>query len=48
MYGCEYNPKFHSEKGKYSEVVFGRGWSSKEITECLRDYYEENYTKLFE
>lgn len=47
MYGVEYNPKFHAEKGKYVEVVTGRGWSSREITECLRDYYEENFDNLF-
>ncbi|WP_391559719.1 hypothetical protein [Robertmurraya sp.] len=48
MYGVEFNPKFHAEKGKYTEVVFARGWSSSEIDECLKDYYEENFENLFE
>lgn len=47
MFGVEFNPKFHAEKGEYTEVVFARGWSSREITECLRDYYNENFDNLF-
>lgn len=47
MYGCEYNPKFHSEKGKYVEVVIGRGWSSREVSDMLKPYYEENFENLF-
>lgn len=47
MYGCEYNPKFHSEKGKYVEVVIGRGWSTREVSDMLKEYYEENVSTLF-
>lgn len=48
LYGADYHPASHAAKGKYAEVVFARGWSSREITECLREYYDENYTELFE
>jgi SOS response regulatory protein OraA/RecX len=47
LYGCEYNPKFHAEKGKYHEVVFARGFSGKEITEMLKDYFDENAENIF-
>lgn len=47
MYGVEFDPKFHCDKGKYHEVVFARGWSSREISECLKAYYEENFDNLF-
>lgn len=47
MYGVEYNPSFHAEKGKYHEVVVGRGWSSREITEMLSAYFEENSENIF-
>jgi len=47
MYGCEYNPKFHAEKGEYHEVVFARGFSSREITEMLKDYFDENAENIF-
>lgn len=47
MYGVEYSPKFHSEKGKYVEVIVGRGWSSREIGEMLTEYYNENFENLF-
>lgn len=42
MYACEFNPKFHAEKGAYHEVIVGRGWSSREIDEMLKTYYAEN------
>jgi len=48
MYACEYNHGFHSEKGKYVEVVVGRGWSSREIGEMLSAYYDENSEHLWE
>lgn len=47
MYACEWNPKFHTDKGKYHEVVVGRGWSSREISEMLKTYYEENASTIF-
>lgn len=47
MYACEYNHGFHSEKGKYHEVIIGRGWSSREVGLMLREYYEENASELF-
>ena len=47
MYACEYNHGFHSEKGKYVEVIIGRGWSSREVSDMLKPYYEENYDNLF-
>lgn len=47
LFGADYHPTVHAGKGKYVDVVFARGWSSREITECLRDYYEENYDNLF-
>lgn len=31
MYACEYNHGFHSEKGRYHEIIIGRGWSSREV-----------------
>lgn len=48
MYGCDYHPVEHSGKGKYVEVVVGRGWSLREIGEMLSDYYEENSEYLWE
>lgn len=47
MYGCEYNPKFHTEKGKYHEIIIGRGWSSREVDEMIKSYYEENASTIF-
>jgi len=47
MYACEYSHGFHSEKGKYVEVIIGRGWSSREVTDMLKSYYEENFENLF-
>lgn len=47
MYACEYNHGFHSEKGKYVEVIIGRGWSSREVSDMLKTYYEENFENLF-
>lgn len=47
MYACEWNPKFHADKGKYHEVVVGCGWSSREISEMLKTYYEENASTIF-
>lgn len=32
---------------KYVEVVIGRGWSSREVSDMLKAYYEENYDNLF-
>lgn len=47
MYACEYNHGFHSEKGKYHEVIIGRGWSSREVGEMLADYHKENYEDIW-
>lgn len=47
MYGCEYNPKFHAEKGQYHEIIIGRGWSSRGVDEMIKSYYEENLENLF-
>jgi hypothetical protein len=47
VYACEYNHGFHKEKGRYVEVIVGRGWSSREIGEMLTEYYEENFENLF-
>lgn len=46
MYGVEYNPKFHSDKGGYHEIILGRGWSSREISQMLGDYYSENFDQI--
>lgn len=48
MYACEFNPKFHSEKGKYHEIIVGRGWSSREVDEMIKPYYEENASTIFD
>ena len=48
MYACEYNPKFHSDKGKYHEIIIGRGWSSREVDEMIKPYYEENASTIFD
>lgn len=46
MYGPEYNPAFHKTKGKYHEVILGRGWSSREISQMLKEYYSENVDQI--
>lgn len=48
MYACEYNPKFHAEKGRYHEIIIARGWSSREISEMVGEYYKENNEYLWE
>lgn len=47
MYGVDYHPVEHSGKGKYVEVVIGRGWSTREVSDMLKAYYEENFDNLF-
>lgn len=47
MYGADYHPVEHSGKGKYEEVVIGRGWSTREVSDMLKAYYEENFDNLF-
>lgn len=47
MWAVEFNPKFHAEKGKYHEIIIGRGWSSREIDEMIKYYYEENVAIIF-
>lgn len=47
MYGVEFDPKFHKEKGDYHEVIIGKGWSSREVSEMLKEYYNENSDILF-
>lgn len=47
MYGCDYHPVEHSGKGKYVEVIIGRGWEVREVSDMLKAYYEENFDNLF-
>lgn len=47
LYGVDYNSSVHSIKGKYVEVIIGKGWSSREVSDMLKAYYEENYDNLF-
>lgn len=47
MYACEWNPKFHGDKGTPHEIIIGRGWSSREVNEMVKDYYLENSDQIF-
>lgn len=46
-YGYSYSVKTHGHRGYYHEVVIGEGWNHKDITQMLKEYYNENSDILF-
>ena len=47
LWGVEYNPCKHSIKGDYREIILGRGFSDRDVSVMLQEYYSENM-HLFE
>lgn len=43
----EYSLAQHGELGQYKEVILGQGWSDREVSKMLSEYYQEN-SHLFE
>lgn len=46
-YGCSYSIATHGHRGKYHEVVVGSGWSARDISDMLKQYFEENAENIF-
>jgi hypothetical protein len=38
----EYSLKAYGHLGNYKEVILGQGWSDREVSQMLAEYYQEN------
>lgn len=38
----EYSLKGYGHLGDYKEVILGQGWSNREVSQMLAEYYQEN------
>lgn len=41
-WGFEYSIKAYVHLGEYKEIVVGQGWSDREVSNMLSEYYSEN------